>query len=255
MPDSRIVVAAAGAGKSTWICDEAQGAAPNRVLLLTYTNANLRRLRQLLAGPSGVVPNHITLMTWFDFLLNQGARPYQRALTGQPNAVRGLQFDPPKPRSFKIPRSKLAYYATRRRDLYVDRVSDFVHAVNEKSEGKVVSRLAVLFDHIMVDEVQDMRGHDLEVFDALLSSPITVTLVGDPRQALLRTTLSRKNSRFGGSNLGEWAQARKKVCERLDLASSYRCAQEILDFADQLFPDFPRTKSLQSGSADWTESR
>ena len=45
-----------------------------------------------------------------------------------------------------------------------------------------MDRISRIFSHILVDEVQDLAGYDLELLKLFLKSCSSVLLVGDPRQ-------------------------------------------------------------------------
>ncbi|MFE7461027.1 UvrD-helicase domain-containing protein [Streptomyces sp. NPDC057554] len=107
----------------------------------------------------------------------------------------------------------------------------------------VIDRLSRMYDQIYIDEIQDMAGYDLELLDLLMKSPIAVTVVGDPRQATFVTNNATKNKQFKGSGIVEWLGKRADLCLVENRVESYRCNQEICDFADGLQPDLARTVS------------
>ncbi|MGW7459046.1 hypothetical protein [Streptomyces sp. NPDC054797] len=65
----------------------------------------------------------------------------------------------------------------------------------------------------------------------------------DPRQATFATNNAAKNKRYKGSGIADWLTERNNICEVENRLESYRCNQAICDFADDLFPDLPRTIS------------
>ncbi|HQT91820.1 MAG TPA: UvrD-helicase domain-containing protein, partial [Candidatus Kryptobacter bacterium] len=106
-------------------------------------------------------------------------------------------------------------------------------------------RLERIYDQHFVDELQDLSGYDLEVMRDLLRSKISVTLVGDPRQATYSTNRSSKNKQFKRVGVFDWVEERKQAKE-LEVeysTNSHRCTQKILDIADALFPSLPTTTS------------
>ncbi|MFJ7189700.1 UvrD-helicase domain-containing protein [Streptomyces bacillaris] len=107
----------------------------------------------------------------------------------------------------------------------------------------VVDRLSRMYDHIFIDEIQDMAGYDLELLDLLMNSPIAVTVVGDPRQATFATNNATKNKKYKGSGIVDWLAKRADLCQVENRVESYRCNQDICDFADDLYPDLARTVS------------
>ena len=78
------------------------------------------------------------------------------------------------------------------RYIYSDKIAKFVCQCNRLSNGMVMDRLAQRFDHIFIDEVQGIRLDDLEILELALRAGIKLTLVGDHRQAVLRTNNSNE---------------------------------------------------------------
>jgi superfamily I DNA/RNA helicase len=241
-PNNLAVLAAAGSRKTQHIVDSVLADPSKHVLVTTYTTENLNQLVDRLGAGTGLLPKHVTVMSWFTFLLNQCARPYQSTVLGDVGMMRGLNFRAEQRRY--VPKTDAKrYYLDVNRDMYRDAVAAFAVEANLLSGGKVVNRLTEIYDHIYIDEVQDLAGYDLDILDSLLKSPMAVTMVGDPRQATFATNNSSKNRKFKGSGIALWVKARKAMCEIQDRVESYRCNQAICDFADGLFPDLPRTIS------------
>lgn len=241
------ILAAAGSRKTEHIVESALDVTDGRVLITTYTNENQRHIVRRIEQKVGVVPSHITVMGWFSFLIAQCAKPYQRALTGEPLYINGLNFKGCKNR-YTAKSETLKYFFDGSANMYRDGVSDFVLTLNEKTEGAVVGRLEKVFTHIFIDEVQDLVGYDLDVLDRLLASQIKLILVGDPRQHTLVTNIGRRNKKYRGIGLAVWFAERSDVCTLEPRAYSYRCTQAICDFADAIYPDLLTTKSINVGT-------
>lgn len=236
------VIAAAGSRKTQHIIDCVVADPSKRVLVTTYTNENLHQIVNRLSAGTGVLPGHVTVMGWFTFLLNECARPYQSFVLGETGMMGGLNFV--GQRSRYIPKSRpQQYYLDRGRAAYRDGVSAFSFEANRLSNGMVIDRLSRMYDHIYIDEIQDMAGYDLELLDLLMKSPIAVTVVGDPRQATFVTNNAAKNRQFKGSGIVEWLGKRTKLCHIENRVESYRCNQDICNFADDLYPELARTIS------------
>ena len=146
----------------------------------------------------------------------------------------------PKYQSRSNPRQ---YYLDKHRDAYRDELAALAVKANDAADGAVIRRLAEMFDHIYIDEVQDMAGYDLELIELLMKSPMAVTLVGDPRQATFSTNNNRKNGKYKGSGIVDWLGERTSLCPVEERAVSYRCNQAICDFADGLYPALKPTRS------------
>jgi DNA helicase II / ATP-dependent DNA helicase PcrA len=242
-----VILAAAGSRKTTSIVDEALASTGDRVLVTTYTLDNLRQLRTYFERRCGCVPAHITLMTWYSFLVQHCVRPYQRR-AGLSRRVKGLYFDVVPPAvARRVPKKNRAqYYLTADARIYRDRTAEFAVDSNVATGGLTISRLEQIWSRMFVDEVQDLAGWDLDVLDALFASKLTITCVGDVRQATYATANTVKNGKYRGRGMWEWFQQRADqgtvgVTVRNE---SYRCNQAVCDFADGLYPDMPATKAV-----------
>jgi hypothetical protein len=237
------ILAAAGSRKTECVVEAALAVADGRVLITTYTDENQRHIVRRIEQKVGVVPKHITVMGWFRFLITQCNKPYQRALTGQPFMINGLNFKGRRNRFTK--KVDRRYFIDRNSDLYRDGVSDFTIQLNAKTNGAVVERLERIYTHLLIDEVQDLVGYDLDVLELLLSSRINLMVVGDPRQYTIATNLGPRNKRYHGAGLAHWFSEREGQFTLETRNYSYRCNQAICDFADKIFPDMPRTESRE----------
>ena len=240
-PRHRAIIAAAGSGKTETVIEEALALEGARVAIVTYTNENQRQIAARLERKLGYLPAHISVLGWFSFLIGHGVRPYQSYLTGETDVVRALNFVGKS--SMYMPKSNNAYYIDSNRDLYRDKLADLACKLDEDSGGKVVNRLAAVYSHIYVDEFQDLVGYDLDFLDRLMRSSITLTLVGDPRQHTFSTNNNARNKKYKGAGMVKWVEERKALCRLEPRQESFRCSQEICDFADAIFPDLPPTIS------------
>lgn len=241
------VLAAAGSRKTQHIVDCVLNDPTQNVLVTTYTTENMNQLVDRLSTSAGLLPKHVTVIPWFTFLLNQCARPYQSAALDKVGVMRGLNFVGERNKFVRKANAR-KYYLDTHGDMYRDAVAAFAWEANQQSGGKVIDRLGEIYDHIYIDEVQDLAGYDLEILDLLLRSPVGVTMVGDPRQATFATNNASKNKKYKGGGIADWLNERKAVCQISPRLESYRCNQAICDFADDLFPELPRTISKNAES-------
>lgn len=238
------VVAAAGSGKTSGLIDAALQAATagQRVLLTTYTLENIDEFRRGFVERHGCVPALVTITPWFTFLFREGVRPYQnQLLPGRPTTpLRSIDFLGERNRF-----QKKDAYATVRWTIPRDKVAEFAYEANHRTDGRVVARLERMFDHLFVDEVQDLAGYDLELLESLLRSSMGVRLVGDPRQGTFSTNRSGKNRGYRRNGVYQWLKKMETagLLAIRESSESYRCNQAICDFADALFPDLPTTTS------------
>src|SRR6056297_3725572 len=158
--NNTVLLAAAGSRKTEHIIDSALAVSEGRALITTYTNENQRHIAKRIRDKVGSIPPNIAIMGWFTFLISECAKPYQRAITGEPLKIRGLNFKGRRNRFAK--KSNLRYFLDSSNDMYRDGVSDFVVALNHHTDGAIVDRLERIFSHMFIDEVQDLVGYDLD---------------------------------------------------------------------------------------------
>jgi DNA helicase II / ATP-dependent DNA helicase PcrA len=231
------VIAVAGSGKTQRIIDQVLAHPEERALIVTYTLQNQLQIEQRIRDAAGALPGHVRITGWMAFLLNDGVRPYQHAWLGAINQVRGLNFDGQPVRG--VGRHQSHYYLDPGADVYGRNLADLACTVNAKCGGDAVRRLEAMYDHVYIDEVQDLAGYDLSFLELLFDSTMAVTIVGDPRQSLLATARVQKNKRYRGAGFSDWLDQRSAICRLEDLIDSWRCHQDICDFASALFPDYP----------------
>ncbi len=241
------ILAVAGARKTETIIEAALAEPDAKTLITTYTTENLRQITRRIQDRTGVIPSHIRLAGWFSFLLSDAIRPYQHAVFSRVGLVRGLNFDGKRQRFAH--RGDRHYYLDSRHDVYKDGMADLACYADKASDGAVTSRLERVFDRVLIDEVQDLVGYDLDFLDLLFKSRVAVTVVGDPRQYTIATNQTPKNKKYRGAGLADWIAERSKYCQRQDRSVSDRCSQGICDFASALFPGLP---ALQAGGTAQT---
>lgn len=243
-PENRVIIATAGSGKTAEVVKSAlEIPGDEAVLIATYTNRNRSEIEKRIREQCGLVPPNIAVVGWFTFLISQGSKPYQRALLGEPFVISGLNFMP-RPNPYMAKANARDYYLDAAAHMYRDHVADFVVRLNEATGESVINRLERVFQHVFVDEVQDLVGYDLDVLHLLLESDCSLTMVGDPRQYILETNVGSRNKKYRGAGLYDWFKERSGICELIERSENHRCNQEICDFADSIFPSLPPATSV-----------
>lgn len=242
---NRIIVAAAGSGKTTLLVNEALSRPNSRILIATYTEANEAEIEKKFLEKNGCVPSNVTLSGWFAFLLQHGVRPYQGCVTE--TRIEGMHFNQGISAQYKK-ETDLDHYLNKRNQIYRDKVSKFALKCDRLSEGRVIKRIAGIFDEIFIDEVQDISGYDLDLIELLMDSAASVLFVGDPRQGTYSTSDSPKYMKFKKSGIIHYF--RQLVAARTDalidedsLSVNHRCNLALCELSDALFPKFPHAKS------------
>jgi len=252
MTNNKLIVAAAGSGKTTYLVNDALKQQNAKILITTYTEANEAEIRKKIIEKNKYIPENITVQTWFSFLLDHGAKPYQGVLINKDikgmllvNEQSGVKYKNKNgsPVYYRENDEIEKHYFTLNQRIYSDKLSKFVIRCNEKSDGSVIDRLSRIYTHIFIDEVQDLSGYDLEFLKLLFSSSINTLLVCDPRQGTYSTNNLRKNKKYQKSGILNFFKDKSIQIEidQTSLVINYRCIAPICIFSNKLFPDFPET--------------
>ena len=258
MNNNKLIVAAAGAGKTTCLVNEALKIKNEKVLITTYTQANEAEIRKKLIEVNKCIPHNIIVQTWFSFLLQHGVRPFQgglfeKEITGLilVNSQSGLKYYfKGIPIYYSEEKEFEHHYFTKEIKIYSDKISKFVFRCNSKSEGAVIGRLCKIYNHIFIDEVQDLAGYDLELLKLLFKANSNIILVGDPRQGTYSTNSSSKNKQFKKAAIINFFEDDSLDIEKdtTSLTINYRCNKAICKLSNKLFDKLPQATSGNNDS-------
>lgn len=232
MPD-RLILAVAGSGKTQRLAEHCATLPRERkVLALTFTQVNQSELRARIARIAGDRPQ-IRVTGWYAFLLSDFARPFVPFMFPG-HRIRGFNFDC-RPHMFA---KGAARFFDSSGAAYACELGRLSNELTAASEGALRKRLEGCYDEILIDEVQDLAAHDWEILDFLLQSTVTITMVGDFRQAVLSTNpRSSKNKAYAQVGALEWFEERARA-GRLTIEESnvtWRCRREIAAFSDSIY--------------------
>lgn len=244
-----VYIAAAGSGKTTSLVKKAcEIKSPENVLILTYTDSNEEEIRHKFHKINGFIPENICVQTWFSFLFQFYIKPYQNYLTNDDFDIKGLIITS---QNGNTPKRRFArtdwkhYYFTNENRALGEKLSELALDCNDKSGNLPLIRLTNLFEHIYIDEVQDLAGYDLDLLKQLFLSKSEVILAGDPRQTTYLTNHNlNKNQKYRDGKIVEYLQAQKELKDKFvidfkTLNHSWRCCKEICDFASKIAIDYP----------------
>lgn len=269
---NKLIIAAAGSGKTTFLVEEALKQKEGKVLITTYTQANEAEIRKKIIEKNKCIPENVTVQTWFSFLLKHGARPFQGVLfekkikglilvnsqsglkayrnqcqdCKQKKVVDGSCTKCKNPIYSGEEKEFEKHYFSKELKIYSDKLSKFVFRCNEKSDGSVIDRISRIYSHIFIDEVQDLAGYDLDLLKLLFNCKSKILLVGDPRQGTYSTNSAPKNKQFKKAKVVNYFFQDKSINIETDqnsLMTNYRCNESICDLSNKLFTDFQATSS------------
>lgn len=223
---NKLYIASAGAGKTTLFVEKAISCKES-VLITTFTEENKEEIKKkFLKLNKGSIPSHVTIRTWFSFLIEHGAKPYQGKLTDK--KINGLLLVNQKSGKKHTGGKHPIYYKEKEIDKHYFS-SD-------------------LFKYIFIDEVQDMAGYDLEIIKLLLKSKSIIKMAGDPRQVTYHTHFSQKYRKYSNGKIADFifAECKNLECDidEKSLRGSWRNNQIICEFANSIFPEEPSFNSL-----------
>jgi DNA helicase-2/ATP-dependent DNA helicase PcrA len=255
---NKIVIAAAGSGKTTYLVEEAVKVKGERVLITTYTESNEAEIRQRFFDLVGHVPANVAIMTWFSFLITHGVNPFQGSLFEFPVAgmllvatQSGLKFRNREGRPVFWAESDVdKHYFDSIRRVYSDKLSKLTIRCNEGSGGAVIDRISRVFRHVFVDEVQDLAGYDLDILACLARSQARLLMVGDPRQVTYLTHNERRHQKYVDGGIVDFLRKElpKNITVEVDeatLSRSHRNSAVICAVSSRLFPALPASRACE----------
>lgn len=256
--DNRLIIAAAGSGKTTYLVEQAIKVPNERVVITTYTEANEAEIRQKFFDLVGRLPAHVTIMTWFSFLITHGVKPFQGCIFDFDFDVAGMAFVRTQSgikivvNGHPVPYAEIEFrkhFFDRTGRICSDKLPKLVIRCNEKSGGAVVDRIARVFPHVFVDEIQDLAGYDLEILAALARSPARLLMVGDPRQVTYLTHHEKKYRKYSDGGIVRFVEAELRkvpfVIDEATLGRSHRNSALICAASSQLYPELPASAACE----------
>ena len=251
---NKLLIAAAGSGKTTYLVQRALEIKDRNVLITSFTEANAEEIEKKFITQNGSVPRNVTIQTWFSFLLQHCVRPYQTAMHADLAEKRVGFYLTEKQSGFRFMNAGkfpvywgeehfFPYYFTRELKIYSDKISKFVVECNEITKEEVINRVSRIYPYIFIDEVQDLVGWELEIIKLLFKSTSNMLLVGDPRQVTYQTHPSKKYDKYADGKIDEFIvqECPKGICEidTTTLNRTHRNNQGICNFSSQIFPEYP----------------
>lgn len=253
-----LVVAGPGSGKTRVLAARFSrlvrgGARPERVLAVTFTNRAAREMRaRVLSSLPGARPENIATFHSLGLKLLRRETPSLRLLAREEcrELLKELGADDPGKALERVSAAKNAAAAVVGRaesglvSAYEERLKslgaiDFDDIV-PRALRLVGSGAAKPFDHVMVDEYQDINPVQAAFVKALADGAESLLAIGDPDQAIYS---------FRGSSLGCFLDFEKEFggAEIVHLGTNYRSGKTIADASRALISK--NTERLQSEAA------
>lgn len=252
MNKNKLIIAAAGSGKTTFLINEALKIEDKNVLITTYTESNEAEIRRIFIRKKGYIPENITIQTWFSFLMQHGVRPYQDVLNkdlhGKKigfNLTEGssgfYETTTGEKRSYSEEKNFFQYYFTsiKKLKIHSDKISKFIYKTDNKTDGEIINRLSRIYPYIFIDEIQDLAGWDLDILKLLFDSKSKILMVGDPRQVVYLTNHPNKYKKYMNGKIKEFIEneCKNNTCliNETTLIKSHRNNKWLCDFSSALY--------------------
>lgn len=216
------MLAVAGAGKTTYLVNRLNE--DERFLIVTYTINNVANLRLKIIRRFGYFPSNITLLSYYAFLYHFCFTPFLK------RAVRptGIYWQQPDPRTLKMKRNNPAFYMTKDRGLYHNRIAKLCH---DHCLLFIKQRIEKYFDHFFFDEVQDLAGHDFDFIHDVFPLNMDTLLVGDFYQHTFDTSV---DGNLHSALYEDYANYHKiwnnVTIDHATLSQSFRCSKQVCNF-------------------------
>lgn len=255
----KLMIAAAGAGKTTFLVREALKIKEKKVLITTFTDENVGEIKKKFVEINGFVPKNVVIKGWFSFLLQDCLRPYQCVLNQQifsksigfnywTEGQSGLRYYSNGRPIYWGEKDFFKYYFDSNLSIYSDKLSKFVVKIYEKDSDLIFKRLAKIYGYVFIDEVQDLAGYDFDIIKNIYSNVDGVIAVGDPRQTTYSTHHSQKYKKYSEGKVRDFFfENLHELCEidEDSLNKSHRNEKIICEISSQLFPNFAPSESCE----------
>ena len=221
--DNRVIFAVAGSGKTTYILNSLS--LEKRSLIVTYTNNNVKNLRNGIIEKFGLFPENITLLPYFSFLYSFCYKPF----LSYKYKTKGINYKPNPNKYAK--QTNLNYYIDNNKRIYSNRISKILEKTGELDN--INARFEKYFDNLFIDEIQDFAGNDFNLLKSITKSNIEILFVGDFYQHTFDTSRDGCVNKNLHNNFEDYILKFREMGLKIDtttLSKSYRCSPDVSDF-------------------------
>lgn len=227
--DKRIILAVAGAGKTTTIINKLS--LEENSLIITYTENNFKNLKKRVIDKFGYLPDSIKIYTYFNFLYSFCYKPF---LTNRLKS-KGINFKQEIPEySKRVKDTNRLYYRDKTNRLYHNRIAkllakaDVIENINKRIEK--------YFNNMFVDEIQDFGGHDFNLLNFLTQANVNINFVGDFFQHTFDTSKDGNVNQNLYNDLAKYIKRFEQmglIIDTRSLGKSYRCSSTVCNFVKE----------------------
>lgn len=236
--DKCLMLAVAGSGKTTFLINLLN--TENRFLLVTYTRNNHEHLRRSIIKKFGYIPEKIKVLTFFQFLYSFCFRPF----CGFKMKTRGICFDYPQDWTRYHPGEEV-FYKTKSGRMFSNRIA---HFCKEHCVDNIKDRIDKYYDYFLIDEVQDIAGHDFNLLLSIIPRTCNTIFVGDYFQHTFDTSNDGNVNSSLYKNYRKYLKRWKDEGVTIDLntlSKTHRCSNEICNFVRNMGIEIESTGESQ----------
>ena len=223
--DKRVIFAVAGSGKTQHIINSLS--LNKKALIVTYTDSNLKNLKNRIINKFGYFPENIRLYSYFSFLYTFCYRPF----LGIKVKDKGINYKPPPEYTLHCKIDNMQRYLSGDKRLYSNRLAKLLEI--ENALGLINARIEKYFDELYIDEIQDFSGHDFNFLKSIAKSSTSVIFVGDFYQHTFDTSKDGIVNKSLHNDFNKYKKEFQKIGLIVDtdsLSKSYRCSQTVCNF-------------------------
>lgn len=228
--DKKLILAVAGAGKTTHIVKQLNK--EKRSLIVTYTDCNYSNLEKKISDKfNGEIPKNITIYTYYGFLYNFCYKPFW----SDKLKAKGISYEVPPQ---YLSKDKLEFFVDKNKRFYSNRFACFIQECGDWF-AKVKERIMKYYDELIIDEIQDIAGRDFNFLMKLSSKcNINMLFVGDFFQHTYDTSRDGNVNKNLFDDIEKYKKNFIKVGFKIDsdtLNKSFRCSKKVCDFIRRNF--------------------
>lgn len=222
--DKKLILAVAGAGKTTYIINNVKYG--KRTLILTYTDANYENIIQKIRiENNGVIPDNVTVFTYFGFLYQFCYKPFLADIY----LAQGISFEVNKNKYVR--QNDIKYFMDQHNRFYSNRFAFFFEKCGIIDD--IIRRIEKYFDVFIIDEIQDLSGRDFNFLEKMMSAKVDIMFVGDFNQHTYSTSFDGNVNQSLFDDISQYKKRFEKkgiVIDEELLQKSWRCGEQVCEF-------------------------
>ena len=222
--DKTLILAVAGAGKTTEIINNIKK--DDKTLIITYTENNYNILKNNIIKKFKGIPDNIKIYTYFTFLYRFCFLPLKKGFK-----VKGLDFNSNQNKYIKA--KDINYYYNRvSKKMYHNRLAKIC---SDYFIDDIIKRIEKYFNYIYIDEIQDFASHDFNLLLNLIKTNCNILLVGDFYQHTFDTS---RDGNVNSNLYNDYDNYINKIknsdsnikVDTVNFLKSKRCSKQVCEF-------------------------